>query len=91
LHSARPRANFSNKLLKSIVEREINTKAYISDLERQRRATAIGIYNFIIGLIYLFASVIAGYLWKINPNYAFIFAAVISLIAIIFFISKRSN
>jgi MFS family permease len=70
---------------------ESQTKAYISDLERQRRATAIGIYNFITGLIYLFASVIAGYLWKINPNYAFIFAAVISLIAIIFFISKRSN
>ena len=70
---------------------ESQTKAYISDLERQRRATAIGVYNFVTGLIYLFSSVIAGYLWKINPVYAFIFAAVISLIAIIFFISKRSN
>ena len=70
---------------------ESQTKAYISDLERQRRATAIGIYNFITGLVYLFASLIAGYLWKINPNYAFIFAAIISLITIIFFISKRNN
>lgn len=68
---------------------ESQTKAYISDLERQRRATAIGIYNFITGLIYLFASLIAGYLWKINPSYAFIYAATISLITILFFISKR--
>jgi MFS family permease len=70
---------------------ESQTKAYISDLERQRRATAIGIYNFITGLIYLFASLIAGYLWKINPNYAFIYASIVSLIAIIYFISKRRN
>jgi len=70
---------------------ESQTKAYISDLERQRRATAIGVYNFITGLIYLFASLIAGYLWKINPNYAFIYASIISLIAIIYFISKRRN
>jgi len=68
---------------------ESQTKAYISDLEKSRRATAIGVYNFITGLIYLFASLIAGYLWKINPSYAFIFAATISLITIIFFISKR--
>lgn len=68
---------------------ESQTKAYISDLERKRRATAIGGYNFITGLIYLFASLIAGYLWKINPNYSFIFAAAISLITILFFITGR--
>jgi MFS family permease len=70
---------------------ESQTKAYISDLEKSRRATAIGFYNFITGLIYLPASVVAGYLWKINPNYAFMFAAVFSLAAIVFFVSRRKT
>ena len=70
---------------------ESQTKAYVSDLEKSRRATAIGVYSFITGLIYLFASLIAGYLWKINPAYAFVYASIISLIAIIYFISKKSK
>jgi len=70
---------------------ESQTKAYVSDLERSRRATAIGVYNFITGLVYLLASLIAGYLWNISPTYAFVYAAAISLIAIIFFLSKRNR
>lgn len=68
---------------------ESQTKAYVSDLEKSRRATAIGVYNFITGLVYLLASLIAGYLWKLNPAYAFAYAAVISLATIIFFVSRR--
>ena len=67
---------------------ESQTSAYISDLEKTSRATAIGIYSFATGVIYLPASLIAGYLWKINPNYAFIFAAAITFIAFIFFIFR---
>jgi len=70
---------------------ESQSKAYITDLEKTRRATAIGVYNFATGAIYLPASVIAGYLWKINPNYAFIFAGLISIAALIFFISRKIN
>lgn len=70
---------------------ESQTKAYISDLEKSRRATAIGVYNFVTGLIYFLASLVAGYLWKINPTYAFIYAAAISLITIIFFMSRKSK
>jgi MFS family permease len=68
---------------------EGQSKAYITDMEKEKRATAIGIYNFVTGLIYLPASVIAGILWKINPNYAFIFAGLISIAALIFFISRK--
>jgi len=68
---------------------ESQSKAYIVDLEKTRRATAIGIYNFLTGLVYLPASVIAGYLWKINPNYAFIFAGAVSIVALIFFILRK--
>ena len=64
---------------------EAQSKAFIADLEKDRRATAIGAYNFITGLVYLFASAVAGVLWVINPNYAFIFAAIIAFIAMIVF------
>lgn len=68
---------------------EGQSKAYIIDLEKDRRATAIGIYNFATGVIYLPASVIAGYLWTLNPSYAFIFAGVISLLALGLFASRK--
>lgn len=68
---------------------ESQSKAYISDLEKTRRATAIGIYNFVTGLIYLPASIIAGWLWSINPNYAFAFAGLISIVALFFFLSRK--
>lgn len=65
---------------------EAQSKAFISDIEKERRATAIGVYNFITGLVYLPASVIAGALWVLHPAYAFIFAAVITAVAMISFI-----
>lgn len=70
---------------------ESQSKAYITDFEKSRRGTAIGIYNFATGLVYLPASIIAGYLWKINPNYAFIFAGVVSIVALIYFIFKKND
>lgn len=68
---------------------EAQSKAFISDIEKDRRATAIGMYNFVTGLVYLPASVIAGILWIMNPIYAFIFAAVVACIALVVFIFLR--
>lgn len=68
---------------------ESQSKAYITDLEKSKRATAIGVYNFLTGLIYLPASVIAGFLWKIHPKYAFGFATLISVVAFGFFVIFR--
>ena len=65
---------------------EAQSKAFISDIEKDRRATAIGAYNFVTGLIYLPASGIAGVLWVLNPTYAFIFAALVAFIALIVFV-----
>jgi len=64
---------------------EAQSKAYISDLEKKKRATAIGVYNFATGMIYLPASIVAGLLWTLNTDYAFIFAGMISIIALLFF------
>ena len=65
---------------------EAQSKAFISDLEKDRRATAIGAYNFTTGLIYLFSSVIAGVLWVLNPIYAFVFGSFIVFTAMMVFI-----
>jgi hypothetical protein len=42
-------------------------------------------------LIYLPASVIAGALWKLNPNYAFGFGGLVSLVAFVFFLSGKAQ
>jgi len=67
---------------------ESQSKAYVSDLEKEKRGTAIGLYNFVTGAIYLPASLIAGILWAISPSYAFVFAAAISVVALGFFLTK---
>ncbi|MDE2300687.1 MAG: MFS transporter [Burkholderiales bacterium] len=59
------------------------TKAYIADLEPERRATAIGAYNFVSGTLYLPASLVAGGLWALAPGLAFALAAGLSLAAIV--------
>ncbi len=69
---------------------EGQSKAYITDMEKEKRATAVGVYNFATGLVYLPASIIAGFLWKLNPNYAFGFAGIIALISLIYFVSKKN-
>ena len=58
------------------------SKAFIADLEQERRATAVGAYNFVTGLLYLPASLMAGALWAVSPNLAFTLAALLSLAAI---------
>ena len=70
---------------------EAQSKAFIADIEKDRRATAIGMYNFVTGLIYLPASVVAGFLWARNPSFAFLFAALVAFIAMLFFIFFKSK
>jgi MFS family permease len=54
---------------------EAQNKAFIADLEREHRASAIGLYNFVTGLVYLPASLMAGALWLLSPASAFAVAA----------------
>lgn len=66
---------------------EGQAKAYLSDLaEDDTRATAIGIYGFVTGLMYLPASLIAGVLWPLGPAWAFAFAIGTSLAALVLFL-----
>ena len=68
-----------------------NQRAFVSDLStEEQRATALGIFHTMIGLVALPASLTAGLLWQaINPNATFIYGSVISLIAVILFLIFR--
>lgn len=65
---------------------EAQSKAFIADLEPERRATAIGVYNFVTGIIYLPASLIAGALWATHRADVFFLAAFLSIAAIAVFV-----
>ena len=60
---------------------EAQAKAFIADLEHDRRASAIGLYNFVTGLLYLPASLVAGALWLLHPAAAFGLAGGLALAA----------
>src|ERR1039457_5579686 len=64
---------------------EAQSKAFIADIELERRASAIGVYNFVTGIIYLPASLIAGALRLVHAASAFILAACLAFFAIVAF------
>lgn len=64
---------------------EAQNKALIADLELERRASAMGLYNFVTGILYLPASLLAGALWLLHPSSAFYAAAGLSLVAMVVF------
>ena len=68
---------------------ESQSKAFIADLEPERRATAVGVYNFVVGVMYLPASLIAGALWAIAPSAAFAASTVLSVAAVGTFLLMR--
>jgi MFS family permease len=70
---------------------EAQSKAFIADIELERRASAIGVYNFATGIIYLPASLIAGALWLLHPAVAFAFAGSIAFSAIVAFVILRPD
>jgi len=68
---------------------ESQSKAFITDLEPERRATAVGVYNFVTGLMYLPASLVAGMLWAVSPVAAFAVSATLSVAAMAVFVLMR--
>lgn len=64
---------------------ESQSKAFIADLEPERRATAVGVYNFVTGVLYLPASLMAGALWVYSPSLVFSVSLVLSLGAVVAF------
>jgi len=70
-------------------------KAFVADLvPADRRGTAYGLYNGVVGLMALPASLVAGWLWQtFNPAAAFYFGAGLALLAmagILFIVKERT-
>ncbi|MFH1613403.1 MAG: MFS transporter [bacterium] len=64
-----------------------NEKAYIADMcPKELKATSLGMFYTIMGLIVLPANLIAGILWNFNTNIVFIYGAFMSFISVILFI-----
>ena len=70
---------------------EAQSKAFIADIELERRASAIAVYDFVTGIMYLPASLIAGALWVLHPASAFIVAACFAFFAIAAFVIVRPD
>ncbi len=67
-----------------------NQRAYVSDLAPEGlTATALGTYHTVTGLAALPASVIAGALWRINPDMTFYYGGGLGIAAVLLFISLR--
>jgi MFS family permease len=67
-----------------------NQRAFISDLSTaDLRATALGTFHTLIGIMTLPASLIAGVLWTILPTHhlTFLFGSLVSLIAVLLFLA----
>jgi len=69
------------------------SKALISNLvESHVRGTALGLFNMVVGVLALGASVIAGILWdRISPSAPFYVGAALALVAAIGFLFLRST
>jgi len=63
-----------------------NQRAFVADLSPNNlKATSLGAFQTIIGLSTILAGIAAGSLFDINSNFAFIYGAVLSFIAVLVF------
>jgi MFS family permease len=67
---------------------EAQTRAYLADVSAPEwRATALGVYGFVTGVVYLIASLIAGCLWQTySPRATFGFAVVTAFASLVYFL-----
>jgi MFS family permease len=70
-----------------------NQRAYVADLASiNLKATALGTFHTMTGLMALPAGLIAGFLWdSIGPNAVFIYGGSLGLLSVLLFILFRSN
>lgn len=71
---------------------DANQRAYVSDLSVKKfRATSLGIYHTVIGLLALPSGLVAGLLWQFNPGYTFLLSSGLSLIAVLMFLFLKKH
>jgi len=75
----------------SIAAIDANQRAYVADLAIKNRATALGAFYTLLGLLTLLSSIIAGILWQINPAFTFLYGFILSLTSVLVFILTNEN
>jgi MFS family permease len=70
-----------------------NQRAYVSDLAKEQlKATALGTFHTVTGLMALPASIVAGFLWEeVGPSATFIYGGTLSLVSVALFIIFRKH
>jgi MFS family permease len=69
-----------------------NQRAFVSDLcSKDTRATALGSFHTVVGLMALPASLIAGYLWQLDPSLTFLFGFAAGIVPVGLFIVFNDN
>jgi len=63
----------------------VNTvpKAYVSDLSDKMKGTALGFYQFVIGMVSIVGGIIAGLLWDVSYQVMFTYMAVVAILSIV--------
>ncbi|MCK4650041.1 MFS transporter [Candidatus Pacearchaeota archaeon] len=68
-----------------------NQKALVSDFAGDMKATAMGVYYFVTGLVNIAAGLIAGILWDISPQIMFTYIFAVAIIATILLAFVKEN
>src|SRR4030065_2287288 len=70
-----------------------NQRAYVSDLAQEHlKATALGTFHTVTGLMALPASMFAGILWEqIGPSATFVYGGTLAIVSVILFVVFRNN
>lgn len=66
-----------------------NQTALAADLADSMKGTALGFYQFVIGIASIAGGIIAGLLWDISPQIMFMYISLIALISVILLIFVR--
>lgn len=70
-----------------------NQRAFVCDLSTEElRATALGTFHTLIGVMALPSSLVAGFLWNLTPNHSltFLFGSLVSIVAVMLFVVLKS-
>lgn len=70
----------------SLASIDANQRAYVSDLAGKNKATALGIFYTLIGVLAIIANIIAGFLFEINSMFTFLYGFFVSIISFIIFL-----
>lgn len=62
---------------------QANQRALVADLSNSHKGTAQGFYQFLTGIVTIFAGIIAGFIWDVSPEAMFFYLAGVAAISVV--------